>query len=200
VPPAFRPARVVRANIESTFPNLANTDWFIKSPYDDSYQCIAWAACRTDRKWWPVDITRETYWPPSAPLDDTVESFVQAFAALGYRTCDHPDFELGYQKVAIYADENRRVRHMARQHFFGRGWLSKPGKLEDILHPDLASIEGNPSPTSYEYGKVAQVLKRSWWVALVKLCLFRCSWAAFKHWLYRLVHPSWVMKSTPRRG
>ncbi len=192
MPPVFRPAILVRAELEATFRNLANVRWSIKSPYDDTYQCIAWAACRTDRKWWPVDIFPQPpahfYWPVE-PVDETVDSFVQALATLGYNPCENSSFEFGYQKLAIYAADDMSVRHMARQEFFGRGWLSKPGKLEDILHPDLASIEGDPSPTSLnEYGRVRQILKRTWWSAFIRLCLFRCLWAAFKFWLYRLTH------------
>jgi len=191
VPPAFRPGPVVRSHLESTFPNLGKTDWLIKSPYDDAYQCVAWAACRTDRRWWPGATTLETYWPLDVASDDSVDHFIEAFATLGYKPCESPAFELGYQKVAIYAAANGQVRHMARQHCLGRGWLSKPGKLEDIVHPDLACIEGDPSPTSYEYGRVVQILKRDWWTSLLQLCLFRCLWIALEFWLYRLAHPSW---------
>lgn len=192
MPPVFRSAASVRAELEADFPNLVRVHWSIKSPYDDAYQCIAWAACRTDRKWWPMDSFPQSppdvYWPIE-PVDETVDSFVHAFATLGYKLCENSSFEFGYQKVAIYAADDMSVRHMARQEFFGRGWLSKPGKLEDILHPDLASIEGDPSPISLnEYGRVRRILRRSWWTAFVRLCLFRCWWAALKFWLYRMAH------------
>ncbi len=191
MPPLFRPAAVVRADLERAFPSLASVRWSAKSPYDDRYQCIAWAACRTDRKWWPVgDFPQppsDAHWPLES-LDASVGAFVQAFATLGYEPCEDASFEFGHQKVAIYANDDNMVTHMARQEFFGRGWLSKPGDLEDILHPDLENIEGDPSPISNEYGRVRQILKRSWWSAFIRLCLFRCSWAAFKFWLYRLAH------------
>ena len=180
----------MRTELESIFRNLTNTTWRIKSPWDDTYQCIAWAACRTDSIWWPVDIPPPpgSYWPSTLPIDDKVEYFVQAFAALGYGPCGNCDFEFGYQKIAIYAGDDGHVRHMARQHFFGKGWLSKLGKLEDIFHADLRSIEGDPSPNSYEYGRVAQVLKRSWWVSLRNLCLLRCVYHALKFCFYRTVY------------
>jgi hypothetical protein len=188
----------VRECFHSIFPNLKNTPWSIKSPWNDSYKCIAWAACRTDVIWWPVDGDPQTYWPPGAPLDDSIHAFLQAFARLGYAPCDNPDFEFGYQKVAIYATSDGRVKHMARQHFLGRGWLSKCGSLEDILHANLQCIEGDPSrweeALGRSYGQVKQILKRSWWTATVHRCLFRCFWEAAKFWLYRLMHPSWDMK------
>jgi hypothetical protein len=120
-------------------------------------------------------------------MDESVDAFMRAFATLGYKRSTSSDFELGYQKVAIYALDNGRVTHMARQHFWGRGWLSKLGNLEDIVHRDLESIEGNPSPTSNEYGRVATILKRSWFKVLIRLCLFRCLYTAFKFRIYRLL-------------
>jgi len=186
VRPAFRPERVIRAEIEATFPHIVGTNWLPKSPFDDSYQCIAWAASDTSRKWWPVVSPPECYWPPNAPLNDTVNSFIQAFATLGYAPCTDDSFEFGYQKVAVYATNTGLVRHMARQHFLGKGWLSKPGTLEDIRHPDLRCIEGDPSPTSFEYGTVAQILKRSWLTA-ARHDLFSGWWAAFLFWLYRKI-------------
>jgi hypothetical protein len=185
VRPVFRPLQVVRAEIEATFPHLAGKRWLPKSPWDDTYQCIAWAAGFTSVKWWPIDYPPECYCPQGVPFDDTVECFVQAFETLGYKRCVSAAFEFGHQKVAIYATTTGIVRHMARQHFLGIGWLSKPGKLEDVLHPDLESIEGDPSPTSFEYGMVAQILERGWWTA-ARCGLFRCWWAAFRFWIFRI--------------
>ncbi len=191
----FRDASVIRANLCSLFPGLATTPWSIKSPLDDCYKCIAWAACRTDIQWWPAAGNPDAYWPPGADYNDSVDAFIQAFGTIGYRPCEDSKFQIGYQKVAIYASSDRRVLHMARQHFFGRGWLSKCGSLEDIQHADLECIAGNPSPLlaalGRTYGAVDTVLKRSWWSALTNLCIFRCAWAAFKFWFYRKTHPSW---------
>lgn len=184
MPPTYRTAADVRAIFERLFPNLSGTQWSIKSPFDDSYQCIAWAACRTDQKWWPNLIG--FYWPLDAPSDGSVDCFVQVFSKnFGYKSCDSAAFEFGYQKVTIYAND-AGVTHMARQHFLGKGWLSKAGDMEDIIHRYLVDIEGNMSPMACKYGRVTQVLKRSWWSALVRLCLFRCFWNALKFWLYRL--------------
>ena len=183
--PVFRPSHTVRAEMEVAFPHLTGKKWLPKSPYDDTYQCIAWAAGHTSVHWWPVDYPPQCYWPQGVPFDDSVECFIQAFETLGYRPSGNATFEFGLQKVAIYATTTRIVRHMARQHFLGWGWLSKPGKLEDMLHPDLESIEGDPSPTSFEYGTVAQILERSWWTA-ARYGLFRCWWAAFRFWLFRI--------------
>lgn len=203
MPATFRSSSEIQTDFEAVFPSLQNTRWLIKSPWNDNYKCIAWAACRTDIVWWPVD-DPQVYWPPGVPFDDRIDYFIQAFAKIGYKACNSSEFEFGYQKVAIYATSDLRVQHMARQHFFGRGWLSKCGKLEDILHPDLQCLEGDPSPLlamfgQGTYGQVEQVLKRSWSSAVINLCIFRCLWAAFKFWLYRLKHPSWIWSNILKR-
>jgi hypothetical protein len=186
MPSVFRP--MAYRTIEVSFPRLVGRKWSIKSPYNDEYKCIAWAACCTAHHWWPDP---SAYWPPGVPLEETVDAFIQAFRTLGYEPCGRPDFEFGFQKVAIYTGSDGMVRHMARQHFLGRGWLSKAGQLEDILHPDLASIEGNPLPGSYEYGEVNQILKRSWLRIMQRPCecsRLRCPINALRFWLYRMFH------------
>jgi hypothetical protein len=184
----YRNTDEVRASFLFEFPGIPFNTLLIKSPWDDDYQCIAWSEGYTDRLSWPS----EGYaWPKGLPLADppetaTVDHFLQRFSYLGYKPCGLDDsFQFGYQKVAIYANE-QGVTHMARQHLLGVGWLSKPGKMEDILHRNLADLEGDTSVAANQYVKVVLVLKRTWWSAVVKLSLFRCIWNAFKFWLYRL--------------
>jgi hypothetical protein len=186
--PEFRPAAAVRSDIEDAFERLKGAPWSIRSPFDRTYKCIAWAACRTDHIWWPVDsdpLPDGVYWPPGIPRNEKLETFVKAFEYLGYRCCDSASFEFGYQKVAIYAWDEDTVTHMARQHFLGNGWLSKPGMLEDIVHPTLESIASDPPYQGGDYGKVFQIMKRSWITALLRLCLFRCYWHSLRFWWYR---------------
>jgi hypothetical protein len=192
----FRRSFIVQRELLRAFPNLRrNRNWRIRSPFSDSYQCVAWAACYTNRKWWPVHHT-EFHWPPNLPKitppafpwlpwATPVDYLEQGFATLGYTRCDNAQFEFGYQKVAIYAN-NSGATHMARQDFFGRGWLSKPGELEDILHKKLSDLEGEMSSTAFEYGRVAQVLKRSWWSAVINGGAFRCLWHGLKFRIFRL--------------
>jgi len=179
----FRSAAEARGILYQDFPHLRNAKWSIKSPFDTDYKCIAWAACRTDRVWWPWD-DPSCYWPPGfqkypvsspVPVADFMEVFQKKF---GYQACDNPDFEFGYQKVAIYADA-LGATHMARQRFLGGGWLSKLGSNEDIAHGELRDIY------CVAYGTDAQYMKRSWLIALTKLCLFRCVWGTLKFRLYR---------------
>lgn len=188
MPPTFRSD--AHSLVEAQFPKLKGRKWSIKSPFDDEYKCIAWAACCTTHHWWP---STAAFWPlpVSFPPDETIVAFIRAFETLGYQPCGNARFEFGFQKVAIYAGSDGNVRHMARQRFWGRGWLSKAGVMEDIAHPDLESIEGDPIPGSFEYGEVRQILKRSWLSILRTPCncsRLRCPGNAFKFLLYRLSH------------
>ncbi len=188
----FRSTQVAASLLSRGCPNLNNAAWRIRSPWDDDYQCIAWAACRTDRHMWPH---QDYWWFPGLPLfpvaeEAPVEYFVMGFAILGYKPCASREFEFGYQKLAIYAND-AGATHMARQCFFGRGWLSKLGVHEDICHQRLEDVEGDMSPLKLEYGHVAQILKRSWLTAIVNFCAFRSLWAEIRLWFYRLRHDRW---------
>jgi hypothetical protein len=185
----FRSAAEARSQLHQEIPNLVAATYSINGPFGTEYQCIAWAACRTDRVWWPWDHPR-FYWPPGFakfPVGSPVPAahFALMFEKkFGYRTCGNPAFEFGYQKVAIF-ENALGVTHMARQHFLGRGWLSKLGSEEDIVHQKLTDVEGNPAAAAQQYGKVVQYMKRSWWTALVTTCLFRSFWAALKFRFYK---------------
>jgi hypothetical protein len=185
MPPFFRPQPAIRSDLEHRFPNLRQSDWKIKSPFNRDYNCFAWAACDDKNLWAPL--LPPYYWPVQAPQRTlTLECFIETFKTMGYIECGNDDsFEFGFQKIAIYADEEDTPTHMARQHFFGCGWLSKLGELEDILHPDLHDVEGDVAATSVEYGIVVRILRRSWWNA-ARFGLFQGWLAAFRFWLYRI--------------
>lgn len=82
-----------------------------------------------------------------------MESFLLAFATLGYETCATAELEAGFEKVALYVDETGEPTHAARQVESG-AWSSKIGEWEDIEHNTLRAMEG-PA-----YGRAAQFLKR----------------------------------------
>lgn len=130
------------------FPNLKNTDYELTSPYDASYNCIAWAAGDTRRKWWPIDY----YWPPSVPRENNIEAFLQAFKSIGYEVCENGDYEEGFIKVAIYA-QGTDPKHAARQ-INSDIWTSKLGNDVDISH-ELGSLAGGM------YGDPVAFMKRS---------------------------------------
>jgi hypothetical protein len=89
---------------------------------------------------------------------------MEAFATLGYRPCAHENYEVGFQKVALYTDVFLSPKHMARQTIWGT-WLSKCGDAEDIMHATLWQMDSaGPHPIAH-YGKAVAFMKRSWLTA-----------------------------------
>lgn len=140
----------MRNAIEKQFPKLANSNWELKSPQTDRYNCIAWAAKDDRNFWWP---NANAYWPPGIPCEVTLEAFIQAFGALGFSLCKDPSLEPGVEKVAIFINPRTgRPTHGARQLPSG-AWTSKLGRSVDIEH-ELKALEG------MEYGVVAVILAK----------------------------------------
>jgi hypothetical protein len=106
--------------------------WKETSPAARSYNCHAWAAGDTTRRWDP-DAFSHYYWPPTVPRQYSVERFTEAYVSIGYEVSADGDHEAGFQKIAIYADANGKVTHSARRLANGK-WTSKLGYLEDIRH------------------------------------------------------------------
>ena len=137
----------VRLALVGKFPELARSPFEITSDQNPFYNCIAWAAGDTENFWWPG-----VFWPKSAPRKVTRESFVRAFATRGFKPCDSPDLEDGYEKVALY-EKDGEPTHAARLLPNGR-WTSKLGKFHDISH-DLDGLNGD------EYGTPVLFLRRA---------------------------------------
>jgi hypothetical protein len=138
--------------LEETFPGLAGCDHRVTSPPSRRYNCIAWAAGDTANWWWPIPGVNEVFWPAEVPRTEELAAFRYAFATLGYSVCDSDALEPGFEKVALFANEQGVPLHAAGQLPSAR-WTSKLGELEDIEHA-LRDLEG------IEYGKVVLVLKR----------------------------------------
>ena len=128
-------------SLESSFPNLSAKGFETTSAASVAYNCIAWAAGEDHRWWWPDE---DGYWPIDVERVATLESFVHAYATLGYRPCGSDELADGYEKVAIYAEGNR-VTHAARQLTNGR-WSSKLGSLEGSLYGGVVQILSRPAP------------------------------------------------------
>lgn len=134
------------------FPQLAPPAKFeITSPRTRAYNCIAWTAGETQRKWWP-DKMKVDYWPKEVARETTLPAFVAAYATLGYRECESGELELGFEKIAIFTKPAGTPAHAARQLSNGR-WTSKLGSESDIEH-DLRGVECS------QYGQVKQFMKR----------------------------------------
>jgi len=134
--------------VEGNFPNLARGNYEITSPHTPRYNCIAWAAGQDHVWWWPDG----PYWPDGVDRDDSVQAFVRAFSTLGYEVCDSNKQEIGWEKIAVFADFAGATTHAARQLPDGR-WTSKLGKGWDIAH-ELSGVCG------LRYGKVVQLMRR----------------------------------------
>jgi hypothetical protein len=113
------------------FPALAVGGYRKTSSADESYNCIAFAAGRTDAWWWP-DCESVSFWPADVPREETIEAFVSMFEKLGYMPCENADFEQGFEKVALFAKDSTPT-HAAVMGESGV-WKSKLGGLDDIEH------------------------------------------------------------------
>jgi hypothetical protein len=138
-------------------PNLTGKNHTVTSLADNGYNCIAWAAGDATAWWWPANV--DSFWPPAAPNEVTIEAFLGAYGTLGYVECRHRRYEVGFEKVAIYARYEQGLwipTHAARQLPDGT-WTSKLGPLEDIAHRSVNDVNG-PGPRSY--GQPVRFMKR----------------------------------------
>lgn len=145
--------------IEAFFPHLRRAEYRKTSEATPAYNCIAHAAEVSEDWWWPAEGTG-IYWPPGTSMEETIESFVHAYATVGYSVCEagNRDPEVGYQKIAIYTDSDGVPTHAARQLPNGE-WTSKLGRAEDIQHRTLGAL-GDEQNGAIGYGRVTVILRR----------------------------------------
>lgn len=140
-----------KKRLQGLFPGLVSCPFFqITSPEDENYNCIAWAADDTGRKWWP-DSWNQYYWPSNVDRADDIRSFEEAYASLGFSKCDGPEEEEGYIKIAVYA-KGGKPKHAARL-VRDKVWSSKLGDYEDIEH-SLNALDGS------DYGEAVLFMKK----------------------------------------
>lgn len=132
------------------FPGLA-AGYRITSPPTDDYNCIAWAAGRDDRWWWPGH--PDGFWPTGVPIAATLAAFEAAYRSIGYEICASGVFESQYDKIVIFTDAGGIPTHAARQLIDGR-WTSKLGRDIDIEHKSPEAL------TSTIYGAPALFMRR----------------------------------------
>jgi hypothetical protein len=142
------------------FPNIRDDNFKCSSDRTGDlpcwgYNCIAWAAGKTDKWWWPVADDPCAFWPiPIDPIDPvTLPQFIKAFESEGYRECPNGNYENESEKVAIYVDGAGEPTHAARLLPSGI-WASKMGRMEDIEHETYQAVEGK------KYGTAKAFLKR----------------------------------------
>ena len=139
-------------NLELLFPKLNDTGYEVTSPAQRGYNCIAWAA-GDDSRWWEPDSFGQYYWPKGLPRMYAVATYAEAFRSLGFEACNDATYEVGNEKVAIFADLDGNPTHAARQLDDGT-WTSKLGQLEDIKHVELDHVSGRA------YGNPVLILRR----------------------------------------
>lgn len=125
------------------FPGLTEDNHKITSPATRRYNCIAWAAGNTARKWWP-DPRNIGWWPPGVPRAETIEAFVKAYGTLGFQVCFDGSLQPGIEKIALFGikqGEETIPTHAALQLERG-GWTSKLGDFEDISHVPVEAVSG----------------------------------------------------------
>jgi hypothetical protein len=141
----------------------------ITSPRTENYNCFAWAAGSSSEWWNPFDIDND-YWPDGVLRKENLEAYILAYNWVGYHRIALDDFELeiGFEKIAIYANTVDKISHAARQLSDG-SWTSKIGIYQDVRHEfveDFTSvIEGRGSSygsilESVDYGRVVAIMKR----------------------------------------
>ena len=141
--------------IEELLPALSGY-FEITSPANEAYNCVAWCLNDTKNYWWPAPFKLPgVYWPPGIKKEETVEAFIALFEDQSFIKCESRDFELDHDKIAIFGAPLGTPTHAARWRQEDRGWNSKLGEENDILHHSLESIEGEV------YGRVVQVMKRN---------------------------------------
>ena len=102
---------------------------------DARYNCIAWALGFNHVRMWPDKKNITMVWPRPKPDIITVREFSEVFALFGYAE-DKIEFEIGYEKIALYL-ENDQPEHAARQHPQTGKWLAKLGGGVDVEQDHL---------------------------------------------------------------
>ena len=69
--------------LERLFPSLKEAGFDVTSPRDPGYNCVAWAAGDVTRWWWPAE-SPFAHWPAGVEREESLTSFIEAFATLGY--------------------------------------------------------------------------------------------------------------------
>jgi hypothetical protein len=123
--------------LEREFPNIGRSGVFRPtSPIDPRYNCIAYAAGRTDVWYWPGSIG----WPHELPSKINCASLQSLFTdLLDFEITTDDKFEVGYKKVCLFKDQSSMPTHAS--FLVEKGvWKSKFGRFINALH-SLSDLE-----------------------------------------------------------
>src|ERR1700733_1337915 len=93
----------------SHFPFLTPNNHSITSKATKQYNCIAWAASETNRRWDP-DPLGIYYWP-LATRSTKMEVVAQVYETIGFRLCFSTAVEDSKEKIAIYGETRNGVAY-----------------------------------------------------------------------------------------
>ncbi|MBE0305267.1 DUF7689 domain-containing protein [Leptospira interrogans] len=133
------------------FPNSLADPFVITSNFDECYNCIAWAYGDSTKWYWP-DEHGLAFWPNDIPHETTLTAFQALFERIGYEICDNGVYESGYEKIAIFTNEDKSPTHAAKQ-LNNDTWSSKLEIANDVSHTILSISSG-------AYGSVAIYMRR----------------------------------------
>jgi hypothetical protein len=133
----------VADRLVAIFPGLAHGRYRETSPATPNcdYNCIAWAASRTDH-WWEPDPYQYFYWPPGVARQYTLQAYSDVYRVFGFEPCGSGRFEIASEKIVLFATSGGVPQHAARQLESGR-WTSKLGRDVDIEHTTPDMLSGN---------------------------------------------------------
>lgn len=132
-----------RQDLELRHHGLRTVHWEIKSKRTLDYNCISFALGIEDRRWTPEPQIGDC-WPDDIPQKNTTEAWLALFEKFSFVRCNDENFEVGYEKIAIYIDrEDETPSHVAKLKDDGV-WHSKMGTLQDITHPLRSLSYGEP--------------------------------------------------------
>lgn len=143
-----------RQNLIDAFhkPLEKDKQFHVNSPETFSYNCIAWAMGMNDR-WVDHELVPWHWWPNGVQRNKSEQALKDAFAALGFEETTNPDYEIGFDKVALYSINNEWT-HAAKV-VDSITYHSKFGALNDAFHSGLNNT------LSIGYGNIYSYMRRT---------------------------------------
>jgi len=146
---------VGRDKLEEWFPALKGTSWTVESKGTSLYNCFAWAAGESHRRW---DFTKDDFWPDKNKGKYGIAYLVAAYRAVGFKKCDASDGlnpDERFDKIVLYC-RGTEGTHAARLLDCGR-WTSKIGDHEDIEHEQPEHLHSGVYGEPFVYMKRKRV-------------------------------------------
>lgn len=116
---------------DADFPDLNKGSWEKASDADAKYNCIAFAAGRTDVFWWPDNYPdpESDYWPHGLLREETIAAFVQLFESLRFQCCVDGNLAVGTNvERNPGGDRCRSPRHLCHHGRHGTVEVNSPGR------------------------------------------------------------------------